>query len=106
MGKYFFKGVLFLLFSAVFSFFCWAGYFFNDFWGIIPAVYAGVPAGIITGLLFLIFNYQFISHENKVVLFVKRLMLYGIILFVVSIVFAKGGDWIFDISYYLKHRNL
>ena len=71
----------------------------------IPALYAGIPAGIVAGLVFLIFNYQFIKDENKVTLFIKRLILYSILLFISSILFAKGGDWIFDISEYFKAKK-
>jgi len=105
MGKHFFKGLLFLICSALCSFCCWWLFFYNDFWGIIPALYAGIPAGIVAGLVFLIFNYQFIKDENKVKLFIKRLILYSILLFISSVLFAKGGDWIFDISEYFKAKS-
>ncbi|WP_316735687.1 hypothetical protein [Pedobacter aquatilis] len=105
MGRHFFKGVLFLIFSAVFSFLCWFGVAYNDFWGIVPALYAGAPAGVLAGLLFLIFNFKFIKDENKYKLFFKRFALYLLILFVVSILFAKGGDWIFDLEMYFRSRK-
>lgn len=105
MGKHFFKGLLFLICSALFSFCCWWLFFYSDFWGMIPALYAGIPAGIVAGLVFLIFNYQFIKDENKVTLFIKRLILYSILLFISSILFAKGGDWIFEMSEYLKSKK-
>lgn len=103
MGKHFFKGLLFLLFSAVFSFACWSLFMYNDFWGIIPALYAGIPAGIVAGLVFLIFNYQFIKDENKVSRLIKQGVLYSVILLVSSVLFAKGGDWIFELTEYLKN---
>lgn len=106
MGKHFFKGLLFLLFSAVFSFGCWSLFLYNDFWGIIPALYAGIPAGIVAGLVFLIFNYQLIKDENKVSRYAKQFVLYGVILLISSILFAKGGDWIFEISQYYKMKNV
>lgn len=105
MGKHFFKGLLFLLFSAVFSFACWSLFLYNDFWGVIPALYAGVPAGVLTGLVFLIFNYQFIKNENKSRLYLKRFLLYSVLLCIFSLLFAKGGDWIFDLTEYFKNRK-
>ncbi|SOD18354.1 hypothetical protein [Pedobacter xixiisoli] len=104
MGKHFFKGLLFLIFSAIFGFCSWAIFLYNDFWGVIPALYAGVPAGIVAGLVFLIFNYQFIKDDNKTRLFVKRLILYSVILFISSLLFAKGGDWIFELTEYFKNK--
>jgi hypothetical protein len=76
---------------------------YNDFWGIIPALYAGIPAGIVAGLVFLIFNYQFIKDENKVSRLIKQGVLYSVILLVSSVLFAKGGDWIFELTEYLKN---
>ncbi|RZL39547.1 MAG: hypothetical protein EOO96_00360 [Pedobacter sp.] len=105
MGKHFFKGLFFLLFSAVFSFACWSLFLYNDFWGVIPALYAGVPSGIVAGLLFLIFNYQFIKDENKLRRYTKQFVLYSIILLISSIIFAKGGDWIFELTEYFKNRK-
>ena len=105
MGKHFFKGLLFLLFSAVFSFACWSLFLYNDFWGIIPALYAGIPAGIVAGLVFLIFNYQFIKDENTIRRYAKQFALYGVILLISSVLFAKGGDWIFELTAYFKNRK-
>lgn len=105
MGKHFFKGVLFLLFTAVFSFACWSLFLYNDFWGIIPALYAGIPAGIVAGLVFLIFNHQFIKGENQVRRYIKQVILYAFLLLVSSVLFAKGGDWIFQLTEYFKNRT-
>lgn len=104
MGKHFFNGLLFIFSSALVSFFCWC-IFYYDILGIIPAIYAGIPAGIVAGLIFLIFNYQLIKEENKGRRFVKRLVLYIVILAISSLLFAKGGDWIFEITEYFKNKN-
>ena len=105
MGKHFPKGLLFLICSALFSFIAWFFLYPAGWFSAIVAVWGGVPSGVIAGLLFMIFNFEFIKDENRYVLFFKRLISYLVILGVVSILFDKGGDWIFNISEYFKSRK-
>lgn len=105
MGKHFFKGLLFLICSALFSFIAWFFLYPSGWFSTIVAVWAGIPSGVIAGLLFMLFNFQFIKDENRYILFFKRLISYMVILGIVSILFHNGGDWIFDISEYLKSRK-
>ena len=105
MGKHFFKGLLFLLFSVLFSFCAWLVFYPSDWLATFVAIWAGIPSGIIAGLLFMVVNFQFIKDENRYKLFFKRLVSYCLILFVVSYLFHNGGDWIFEISEYFKRKN-
>jgi len=102
MGKKIINGLFLILSSIVISFVCWYIVFYNDFWGIVPAIYGGIPSGIISGLLFLIVDYKWIEGEDILRLFFKRLIVYSIILLIVSVIAAKGGDWMFNISQYFK----
>jgi len=104
MGKKIINGLLLILSSIVISFVCWYIVFNNDFWGIVPAIYGGIPSGIVTGLLFLIVDYKWIEGEDRFRLFFKRLISYSIILLIVSVIAAKGGDWMFNISQYFKMK--
>jgi len=105
MGKHFYKGLLFLICSALFSFIAWLLLYPAGWLSSVVAVWGGVPSGVVAGLLFMLFNFQFIKDENRYVLFSKRLISYLVILGIVSLLFDKGGDWIFDISEYFKSRK-
>ena len=105
LGKNFIRALLFLIFSVVFSFLCWYFFFFNDFWRMISAVYGGIPSGLATGLLFLVIDVNFLVDERKNVRLIKRLLTYLLLLLIVSVLFAKGGDWIFEFSEYLKDKT-
>lgn len=120
MGKHFFKGLSFLFFSCIFGIAAWFIYlpspnpiktnseffkflltlfsFFNNF----AAVYMGIVTGIIAGLIFLVINAWLLKNENRYKLFFLRLGSYLIIFSIVFILFAKGGDWIFEISAHFK----
>lgn len=105
MGKHFYKGLLFLICSALFSFIVWFFLYPAGWLSPVVAVWGGIPSGVIAGLLFLLLNFEFIKDENRYRLFFKRLISYLVILGIVSFLFDKGGDWIFDISEYLKSRK-
>lgn len=88
MKNKFVKGILFILSSVIISMVSW--YLFTKstidfFWG-------GFPSGIISGILFLIFNFYFFNKKC-----IYKILVYVIILLVVSICVAKGGDWFFYI---------
>jgi len=104
MGKKILGGLLILLMSVIISFISWYIVFYNDFWGIIPAIYGGIPSGIVAGLLFLITDANFLADDNKYKRFIKRLSTYSVLLIIISVLFAKGGDWIFEISEYFKNK--
>lgn len=122
MGKYFYKGLLFLFCSCIFSIICWFIFFPDSeltknnskFFEITLAIlsffenfaklYMGTVTGVIAGLLFLIVNARLLKDENRYQLFFKRLISYLVILGVVCLLFAKGSDWIFEISQYLKSK--
>lgn len=123
MGKNTYKGLLFLLCSSIFSIICWFVFlpeselsksnskvfeltitifsFFENF----AKLYMGAVTGIVAGLIFLIVNARFSKDENPYQLFFKRLIAYLVILAVVCFFFAKGGDWIFEISEHAKDKN-
>ena len=105
MGKAFFKGLLFLLFSALFSFSAWLLLYPSGWLSSLVAFWAGIPCGIIAGLIFMLINFKFIKDDNRYQLFFKRLISYLLILLIVSYMFHNGGDWIFDVSEYFKNKN-
>lgn len=102
MGKAFFKGLLFLIFSTVFSFCVWLLFYPADILSKIAAIYGGIPSGIVAGLFFLIVNHKFLKDENQYKQILKQLVCYSIILLIVSILFDKGGDWIDEILMHFK----
>jgi len=123
MGKHFFKGLLFLLFSI----FCGIGSWFLLFpfpeiakptsktlelfvliismFANFSSIFMGTVTGVVSGLIFLIVNFWFLKDGNRYKLFVKRLLIYLSILVVVSFLFNKGGDWIFDLTEYFKNKK-
>ena len=105
MGNHFFKGLLFLVCSTGFSFCGWYLVFYNDFWGIVPAIYGGIPSGLVTGLLFLIVDGKFLRDKYKNSRLIKRVIIYLLILLLVSVLFEKGGDWAFELSEYFKNKK-
>ena len=123
MGKYFFKGLLFLFGSCIFSISCWFYFSPNnkelseptsEFFEItltilsafqtISILFMGTVTGIVAGLIFLLINYKFLKAENLYLLFILRLISYLIILVVVSVLFHHGKDWIAEIAEYLKAK--
>lgn len=105
MGKYFFKGLLVLLCSAFFGFIAWFFLYPSEWFSVLVAFWAGIPSGIISGLIFILVNFALIRDENRYNLFFKRLISYLLILGIVSILFHKGGDWMFEISEYIKSKR-
>lgn len=105
MGKHMIKGLLVVIASGFISFCAWYIVLYKDFWGIIPALYGGIPAGIVAGLIFLALNFFFLKDKNRYVQLIKQFLTYSVLLIIVSILFAKGGDWIFEISEYFKSKN-
>ncbi|SHE54330.1 hypothetical protein [Pedobacter caeni] len=105
-GGLFIKYLGFLVLSAITGFFCW--YFYpvaDNWWSGVMALYCGIPSGIIAALLFFIIRY-YLFFRNKAfpvdrsarnILFLKQLVLYFVLLAIVSVLFLKGGDWIYDI---------
>ena len=94
MGKNFFKGLLFLIFSSIFSFCAWMLFYPLGFLSTLLAFWLGIPSGIIAGLIFLIADYKFINDENRVKLFLKRMLLFLLLLAIVSLSFLYGSDLI------------
>lgn len=102
MGKNFFKGLLLLLGSCIFSFCAWALFYPLGFLSTLIALWLGIPSGIIAGLIFLIVDYAFIIDENRASLFFKRMFSFLLLLTVVSLSFLYGSDLISDIYEKLK----
>lgn len=105
-GGRFIKYLGFLVLSGIMGFFCWYFYPVSDNWflGVI-ALYAGVPSGLVSALVFFIIRYYLffrnrefpVERSARNVLFLKQLLLYFVLLAIVSVLFLKGGDWIYDI---------
>lgn len=113
MGRHTYKGLLLLLCSCIFSIICWSfalqkteqSKASSEFFELIMSVlsflenfaiwYMGAVTGVVAGLIFLIVNARFLKDKNRNKLLVKRLISYLVILGVVCMLVAKGGDWIF-----------
>ncbi len=116
MGKHFFKGLLFLMFSIICGVACWQLLFplpeidkptFKSLeilliilsaFANLSILFMGTVTGVVSGLIFLMFNFWLLKDKNRYKLFVKRLVSYLLILVIVAILFAKGSDWIFEIT--------
>ncbi|MET4083015.1 hypothetical protein ABIB40_002982 [Pedobacter sp. UYP30] len=111
MGNKFFKGLLFVFCSAIFSFFICIFFFVViapdvNFFSTIIATWIAIPIGILAAVIFLFVNYRFIADENKYKLFFKRLICYLLILAVLGVLFFKGSDWISSVSEFIKGKTL
>lgn len=102
MGENFTKGLTFILSSAVVGFVVWLIFSPTDFFSAVLAMMVGFPSGFIAGLIFLVINHLFLKDENRRRLFFKQLICYVVILFVVCMLFYKGGDWIDELSIYFN----
>ena len=103
LGKDFFKGLLFLFLSAIFGALCFYVVYPPVTFASFIAVWLGIPSGLVTAILFMIINFFFLTELKSYKLF-KKVIVYFIILFIVSILFGYGGDWSFEISQYFKNR--
>jgi len=101
MGKHFFRGILFLLLSAIIGYFLiYFGYPLGQF-SFLAAFWLGIPSGIVAALIFLVVNYCYLMRikTHKII---KKIVVYLIILLIVAILFGYGGDWYFEFTEYLK----
>ncbi len=102
LGKHFLIGLLFVITSSI------AGaIFFYVAYPLVPftvfvAIWLGIPSGLITAIIFMIANFYFFNAIKKYKL-IKQIGLYVIILFIVSVLFGYGGDWIYEITEYFKN---
>lgn len=92
MGRNFFKGLLFLVLSALIG-----AVFFYVAYPLVPyaafiAVWLGIPSGILAALIFMVFNFYFLNKQNRYKL-LKQIGVYSLILLIVSVLFGYGGDW-------------
>ncbi|WP_442588097.1 hypothetical protein ACSBL2_18810 [Pedobacter sp. AW31-3R] len=94
MGRYFFKGILFLVLSSIVG-----AVFFYVAYPLVPyaafiAVWLGIPSGIIAALIFMVLNFYILNRQTRFKL-LKQIAAYLIILLIVSVLFGYGGDWFF-----------
>jgi len=101
-GRKFFNYLLFMLLSAIIGAVCWFFVFYGELWQTLLMVWIGIPTGLLTALLFFPLRYYIfcrnsmlpIEKSKKRMRYLKQAILYFILLFVVSILFFYGGDWI------------
>jgi len=101
-GRKFFNYLLFMVLSAFIGSVCWFFIFYGDLWQKLLMVWIGIPAGLLTALLFFPLRYYIfcrpsvplIEKDKKKIGYLKQVILYFILLFLVSILFFYGGDWI------------
>ncbi|WGQ10567.1 hypothetical protein QG516_02720 [Pedobacter gandavensis] len=104
LGKDFYKGFLLLFLSAIIApVVFYLAYPAAAFASII-AVWVGVPSGVITAIVFMLFNFFFLKEVKNYKL-LKQIIAYAIILFIVCVLFAYGGDWMFEINQYFNNKN-
>ncbi len=100
MGKYFVKGLSFVLASTILGFTLIA---LSVEFGAILGFVIGIPSGVMAGIIFLVINFYFLknikSYRRPI-----QIISYFIILCTVSIIFFRGGDWIYDITEYFKNK--
>jgi len=104
-GGSFIKYLAFILLSVIVSTICWYIYTAGDWWRKLMIMWLGVPSGIVAALVFFVLRY-FMFFRNRVlpvdrrkkrILLLKQVLLYFVVLLIVSILFLKGGDWIYEI---------
>ena len=100
MGKYFIKGLSFILVSTILGFTLIA---LSVEFGAILGFVIGIPSGVIAGIIFLVINFYFLKNIKRYRLPVQ-IVSYFIILCIVSFIFFRGGDWIYDITEYFKNK--
>ena len=100
MGKYFVKGLSFMLASIILGFTVIAVTL--DFGAILGFV-IGIPSGVIAGLIFLAVNFYFLKDLKSYRLPIQ-IVSYFIVLCIVSFVFFRLGDWIYDITDYFRNK--
>ena len=123
MGKHFFKGLLFLLFSIICGIACWfllfplpeiaepssktleLFVFFISAFANLSSLVMGTVTGVIAGLIFLAVNFCFLKDENRYKLLAKRLLVYLPILLLIAFVCHEGGDWIDSVTEYFKNMK-
>lgn len=104
MGNNFFKGLLFIVTSSILgAVFFYVAYPLAPF-TVFVAIWLGIPSGIITALIFMIGDFYFFNAIKNYKL-LKQIIVYMVILFIVSVLFGYGGDWIFEITEYFKNKN-
>jgi hypothetical protein len=104
-GHHFMKYLFFIFGSTLVSGVCWYLYSFHDPWVEIIVLLAGLPAGIVTALVFFVLRYFLflrnkerpVGVQQKNILLVKQGILYFVLLVIVSVIFLKGGDWWFEL---------
>ena len=100
MGKYFIKGLSFMLVSTILGFTLIA---LTVEFGAILGFVIGIPSGVIAGMIFLVINFYFLKNIKRYRLPVQ-IVSYFIILCIVSFIFFRGGDWIYDINEYFNNK--
>jgi cation transport ATPase len=99
------KYLAFILLSAIVSITCWYIYTAGDWWKKLMIMWLGVPSGIVAALVFFVLRYYLffrnkalpVGRRKKNILLLKQVVVYFVVLLIVSILFLKGGDWIYDV---------
>ena len=100
MGKYFIKGLSFILVSTILGFTLIA---LSVEFGAILGFVIGIPSGGIAGIIFLVINFYFLKNIKRYRLPVQ-IVSYFFILCIVSFIFFRGGDWLYDITAYFNNK--
>ena len=91
----FFKAFIILLFSIFFSMLMWTFYAGNTWGRDFMIKGAGIISGFISGILFLIMNNYLFKNKLEQNLKLKKIFIFLFTLLFTSIIFEKGGDWLF-----------
>ena len=104
-GGSFIKYLGFILLSVIIGTICWYIYTAGDWWRKLMIMWLGVPSGIVAALAFFVLRYYLffrkkalpVDRRKKRILLLKQVVLYFVLLLIVSILFLKGGDWIYEV---------
>ncbi|MGQ7853677.1 hypothetical protein ACUN24_05465 [Pedobacter sp. WC2501] len=92
------RGLIFILFSVFFCVSLWTICEGSSWGSEFVVIGAGVPSGLISGVLFLISNYYYFKlDEKKEYKVLKQSIFYFLILLTVSVLFRYGGDWYYGV---------
>lgn len=97
MEKGVLKAILLITFSAFLSYVSWFCYTGFGWLSSTIAFWTGIPIGILSAVLYLILNHYFLSKKEQKTILLKQIALYLVLLFSLSVLAAKGSDWMYHL---------
>lgn len=97
MGKRAIKAILLVILSTFLGYISWYYYTGAGWLSSTIAFWTGVPIGILSALLYLILDRYFLSKRQQKIILLKQIALYLVLFLTLSLLAAKGSDWIYHI---------